>query len=37
MPGENMNNQALECYYRSEPHYITNCIKFKADKDKYNK
>ena len=34
-PEENKNNQALECYYHNEPHYITNCTKFKADKDKY--
>ena len=33
-PEENKNNQALECYYCNEPHYITNCLKFKADKDK---
>ena len=32
---ENKNNQALECYYCNEPNYITNCMKFKADKDKY--
>ena len=34
-PEENKNNQALECYYCNGPHYITNCTKFKADKDKY--
>ena len=34
-PEENNNNQALECYYCNKPHYITNCTKFKADKDKY--
>ena len=34
-PEENKNNQALECYYCYEPYYITNCMKFKADKDKY--
>ena len=34
-PEENKNNQALECCYCSEPHSITNYMKFKADKDKY--
>ena len=34
-PEENKNNQALKCFYCSEPHYIANCTKFKADRDKY--
>ena len=34
-PEENKNNQALKCYYCKELHYITNCTKFKVDKDKY--
>ena len=34
-PEENKNNQALECYYCNELHYITNCTKYKVDKDKY--
>ena len=34
-PQEHKNNQALECYYCNEPHYITNYMKFKADKDKH--
>ena len=28
-------NKILECYYCNEPHYITICMKFKANKDKY--
>ena len=31
----NKTNQALECYYCNEAHYIINCVKFKANKDKY--
>ena len=34
-PEESKNNQTLECHYCNEPYYITNCVKFKADKDKY--
>ena len=34
-PEEKKNNQALGCYYCNKPHYITNCMKFTADKDKY--
>ena len=31
----NKTNQTLECYYCNEPYYITNCMKFKTNKDKY--
>ena len=31
----NETNKALECYYCNKPHYISNCMKFKANKDKY--
>ena len=34
-PEENKNNQALKCYYCNKQDYITNCTKFKVDKDKY--
>ena len=33
-PEENKNNQALECYYCIETHYINNCTKVKAGKYK---
>ena len=30
----NKTTQTLECYYCNELHYITNCVKFKVNKDK---
>ena len=31
----NKTNQAQECYYCYEPNHIPNCMRFKANEDKY--